>query len=68
MEFSQNTEENPDQSTNPGAYLSKRKCFVYATLCNPVVPVGGLLNALQNYSAVNHFKNSFTKLILCLKA
>ena len=38
------------------------------TLCNPVVPVGGLLYALQKYSAVNCFKNSFAKLILCLKA
>ena len=42
--------------------------MVIYTLCNPVVPVGSLLDALQNYSAVNCFKNSFTKVILCLKA
>ena len=34
----------------------------------PVPKVGSLVDALQNYSAVNCFKNSSTKVILCLKA
>ena len=32
MEFSQKTEENPDPSTNQGAYFSKWKWFVYAII------------------------------------
>ena len=34
----------------------------------PVPKVGSLLDALQNYSEVNCFENSLTKVILCLKA
>ena len=34
----------------------------------PVPKVGSLLDALQNYSELNCLKNSFTKVILCLKA
>ena len=32
MEFSQKTEENPDPSTNQGAYFSKWKRFVYGII------------------------------------
>ena len=38
------------------------------TVCRPVAKVDRLLDALQNHSAVNCFKNSMTKVILCLKA
>ena len=38
------------------------------TVCRPVAKVGHLLDALQNYSAMNCFKNSITKVILYLKA
>ena len=42
--------------------------FRIPTVCRPVAKVDRLLDALQNYSAVNCFKNSITKVILCLKA
>ena len=38
-----------------------------ATVCRPVAKVGRLLNALQNYLAVNRFKSSITKVIFCLE-
>ena len=34
----------------------------------PVPKVGNLLDALQNYSEVKCFKNSFAKVFFCLKA
>ena len=37
------------------------------TVCRPVAKVDRLLDALQNYSAVNCFENSITKVILCLR-
>ena len=48
--------------------LQAAECFVLTTVCRPVAKVDHLLDALQNYSAVNCFENSITKVILCLKA
>jgi hypothetical protein len=47
-------------------YLVKKLWFKHSS--RPVPKVGGLLDALQNYSEGNCFKNSLTKVILCLKA
>ena len=41
--------------------------FRIPTVCRPVAKVDRLLDALQNYSAVNCFKNSIIKVILYLK-
>ena len=40
--------------------------YALPTVCRPVAKVDRLLDALQNYSAVNCFKNSITKVTLCL--
>ena len=43
-----------------GYYYQRYQRFVLPTLCNPVVPVGSLLDALQNDSAVKFlYKNNF---------
>ena len=47
---------------------SVKQNWVQNTVCRPVAKVDCLLDALQNYSAVNCFENSITKEILCLKA